>query len=156
MTDFDLQMSVAKLAEALLPDDEIRQQKANAVAIAKDGGVSSRSLVRSLPWYRADISIPGAAVAGSGVARVPFPQGATLRHISIFAGTAPGSGSYHIRVNAGSEQESFSLQPGASAGMNGFRMTVDPGIWVVIDVTQAGSAEDITITLHYSPLSGGS
>lgn len=154
--DFDLKIALDRLAESLLPDDEMHQQKANAVAIAKDGGVSPRSLASSLPWQRADVSIPGEAIAASGVARVPFPQGATLRHISIFAGTAPDSGSYHIRVNAGSDQESFSLQSGASVNVNGFRMTVDPGTWVVIDVTQAGGAEDITITLHYSPLSGGS
>ena len=155
MNDFDLQIALDRLAEAMLPDDEIRQQKANAVVVSKDGGVHSRALSQSLPWYRADILIPGNAVAMSGAARSAFPQGGVIRHVSVFAGTAPGANPFNIRVNAGDDSQRFSLQTGVSSLMRGARIEVPPGSWLDIDVTQAGGAADITITLHYSPLPGG-
>lgn len=155
MTDFDLQIALDRLAEAMLPDDELRQQKANAVVVSHDGGVHSRPLVQSLPWYRADVSIPGLATPGSAVVRVPFPQGATIRHISIFASTAPSAHSFNIRLNATGDSQRFSLQVGATSRMSVASVSVPDGSWLDIDVTQAGGAADITIALHYSPLPGG-
>lgn len=156
MADFDLQIALDRLAEAMLPDEEVRQQKANAVVISHDGGVHSRPLVQSLPWYRADALIPGLAVAGSALSRVPFPQGAVIRHVSIFAGSAPSANSFNIRLSAGADSQRFSLQVGATARMSGASLAVPSGSWLDIDVTQGGGAEDVSITLHYSPNPGGS
>lgn len=150
MTDFDLQMSVAKLAEALLPDNELRQQRANAAVISPDGGVHSRALMQSLPWYRADVSIPGTVAAGSDVKRVPFPQGATIRHLSAHAHTAP-TGTFGLRLSAGTESQNFGLQAGQRTSMHGANLHVDAGAWLVIDVTSAGGAADIDLTVHYTP-----
>lgn len=150
MADFDLQMSVAKLSEALLPDDELRQQRANAAVISPDGGVHSRALMQSLPWYRADVSIPGAVATGSDVRRVAFPQGAAIRHVSVHAKTAPTS-TFNFRLVAGSETQNFSLHAGQRAAMIGSTMHVDAGAWLVIDVISAGGAVDIELTVHYTP-----
>lgn len=155
MPDFDLQIALDRLAEAMLPDDEMRQRKANAVVISPDGGVHSRALAASLPWYRVDVSIPGAAVAGSSVRRVPFPQGGRLRHISLYARTAPTS-EYIISVTAGAESQRFSLQAGVGSAMRAMNLAVNPGSWVIIDVMNAGGAADVEITLQYAVLAGGS
>lgn len=150
MNDFDLQMAAAKLAEALLPDDELRQQKANAVVISQDGGVHSRPLVQSLPWYRADVTIAGPVSTGTGVAMIPFPQGATVRHVSRFAATPPTSSSFNFRLNAGADSQSFSLQVGEASRMSGADIDIPPGGWLSLDVTQAGGVEDVTVTIHYT------
>lgn len=157
MADFDLQIALDRLAESLLPDDEMHQQKANAVAIAKDGGVSSRSLVRSLPWYRADVMLPGAVVADTNNVRLAFPQGAHLRHVAVSAREAPSGGPFAMRfsVTGGGEQR-VSLQPGESTFMTGVSLPVPPGGWLSGSVTGANGVHDLLITVHYSPLSGGS
>lgn len=153
-SDFDLQIALDRLAEAWLPEDDLRQQKANAVVISHDGGVHSRPLVQSLPWYRADVSIPGAAVAENDVRRVAFPQGGIVRHISVHARTAPGT-MFNLTLRAGAESQRFSLQAGQKSTMHGANITVNPSSWLTIDVTNAGGAVDVEITLHYQPLTGG-
>lgn len=154
MPDFDFQIALDRLAESLLPDEDIRQQKANAVVISHDGGVHSRPLIQSLPWYRADVSIPGAVSAGSAVLRIPFPQGATVRHVSVSTGTAPLS-TFNFRLVAGPESQSFGMQGGVSTMMRGVSIDVDAGSWLVIDVTSSGGAADVEITIHYTPNTGG-
>lgn len=150
MTDFDLQMTANKLAEVLLPAEELRQQRANAAVISPDGGVHSRALMQSLPWYRADVSIPGAVVAGSDVKRVPFPQGAAIRHVSVFAHTAP-TGMFGMRLSTGAESQNFSLQSGQRTSMHGANLHIDVNGWLVIDITSDGGAAGIDLTIHYTP-----
>lgn len=148
MPKFGLEVAIAKMIDDIIPDDVVRQERAVKGVVSEDATVLPEALA-NLPWQRADISIPGPAVVGNGVARAAFPQGAVIRHVSIFAKTAP-SGTYNATIVSPSGSESFSLQAGSQAGMEKMNLRVPNGGWVTVNVTSAGGAEDITLVLHYS------
>ena len=155
MDDLRLREALRPLAESISTRGQLESERMLKEGFRDDGLLDEGLIAQSLPWQRADIVIPGAAVAMSAAARVPFPQGAVIRHVSISAGTAPTS-TYAITVAAGSESGSFSLQAGVTARMRSASIVVDPGSWVAINVTSAGGAEDVAITLHYQPASSTS
>lgn len=149
MPKFGLEVAIARMIDDIIPDDVVRQERAVKGVVADDATVLTDALAPSLPWQRADVHIPGPAVAASSVARVAFPQGALIRRISIFAGTAP-SGTYNATAVSVYGSESFSLQAGSQAGMERLKLRVPAGGWVTINVTSAGGAADVTLVLHYS------
>lgn len=149
MPKFGLEVAIARMIDDIIPDDVVRQERAVKGVVADDATVLTDALAPSLPWQRADVHIPGPAVAASSVARVAFPQGALIRHISIFAGTAP-SGTYNATAVSVYGSESFSLQAGSQAGMERLKLRVPADDWVTINVTSAGGAADVTLVLHYS------
>ena len=153
MDDLRLREALRPLAESISTRTQLESERMVKEGFRDDGLLDEGLIAQALPWQRADVVIPGAAVAMSGAARVAFPQGGVIRHVSISAGTAPTS-TYAITVAAGSESGSFSLQAGVAARMRSANIPVVPGTWAVINVTNAGGAADVAITLHYQPASG--
>ena len=149
MANFELETATAEWLREMM-GGLLEQGKATTVAIAPDGRVEFRALQASLPWYRADITIAGTAVNGVEVARVSFPQGASIRHISISARTAP-TGAYSLRLRAGANTQTFSLQPGTATGMTSLNLDVPASSWLMIDVTGSGGAANVDISIHYIP-----
>ena len=152
MDDLRLREALRPLAESISTRRQLESERMFKEGFKDDGTLEANLITRALPWQRADVVIPGAAVAMSGAARVAFPQGGVIRHVSIFARTAP-TATYAITITAGTDSGSYSLQAGVAARMRSANIPVVPGGWAVINVTNAGGAEDVTITLHYQPAS---
>lgn len=144
------------IGEELYPEEIVRAARTTQRALSDDGRLTNFGM-EGLPWHRADISIPGTAVAMSAATRVVFPQGAHIRHIAIYARTAP-TGTYAIQVVSGTNSASASIQAGSNIGIaSGVNLAVPPGAWAIINVTNAGGAEDVMVILHYAlSASGGS
>lgn len=138
------------LAETLVPDVVLEQERAVRGAIGHDGAVRPDAIVTALPWQRADVMLPGAVITSPPDVAVPFPQGADARHIALSARVAPSSGPLTLRFAAASASETVSLQPGEASVMAGVRIAVPPGGWMAASVQSAGGAEDVSISIHYT------
>ena len=156
MDDLRLREALRPLAESISTRTQLESERMVKEGFRDDGLLDEGLIAQALPWQRADVVISGAAVAMSGAARIAFPQGGVIRHVSIFARTAPSS-TYQVTVQAGSDSQSFSLQSGQTVSVGGrASITVPPGAWVSINVTNAGGAADVAVTLHYQPASSTS
>lgn len=153
MTDRRLRDILAPAVVALNPPSLISAKQRAESAIAPDNTVQRDAVDPVLPWQRADLLIPGEAVAMSNAARIAFPQGGAIRHVSISAQTAP-SGNYSIDLVAPTDSQSFSLQAGISSRMLPADIDVEANSWVSVNVINAGGAEDVFISIHYTPLGG--
>lgn len=156
MTDFDLQMSLAKLVESLLPDDELRQQRANASVISLDGRVLPSAVAGALPWQAHDGKIDGTVATGSNRMRWHFPQGGVIRQVSYDVRTAPSGGALEFTISGGSSTQTFSLQSGKTSDVANTGIVMSPGSWARVNILSANGAADLAVTLQYESAGTGS
>ena len=157
MSDRRLQEKFRGLAEALYPDDVLRQERAVSGALNADGTVRSDAITAALPWQRIDFLIVGAAVPGASLGGIyELPQGGSIRRVSAHARMAPSTGpfTYRLLVNGVDTGFSASIQPGGTSEKSGASITVPPGGIVTINVLEGGDAENITVSVFYTA-SGG-
>ena len=150
MADRRLAEAFRPLAEALLPDRVLSQERSVSGAINDDATVRPESLTAALPWQVRDAVLPGEIVTGANVRRFAMPQGARIRHVALSAGTPPAGDSFVIHITAGSRTESISLPAGQATMATGLNIPVDPGVFVGISVMRTSGAEDVTISIHYT------
>jgi len=138
------------VAEALLPDTVLTQERAVGGALNPDSTWRPDAIVTALPWQRADVPIPGTVAPGPATIQIPFPQGAQIRHVGLSARVAPSGGQFLFRLSVDGASETFSLQPGTGRVAAGASLTVPPIGWLVGDVLTAGGVQDVLISLHYT------
>lgn len=157
MPDRRLQEKFRGLAEALYPDDVLRQERAVSGALNADGTVRTDAITAALPWQRIDFLIVGTAVPGTSPGGIyELPQGGTIRRISAHARVAPDTDpfTYRLLVNGVASGFSASIQPGATSERSGASIAVPVGGVVTLNVTSSGDAENITVSVFYTA-SGG-
>lgn len=140
------------VASAIRPDDELRHLRAVQVAVNGDGTIPTEAVIQAFPWQRIDFRLPGAVTTGSSLGGIyDFPQGARIHRISAHARVGPSSGPFtgRLAVN-GVVEDSGSIQPGETTFATGASITVPPGGIVTLNVTSAGDAEDVTVSVFYS------
>lgn len=144
------------VAEAFLPDTVLTQERAVGGALNDDSTVRPDALTAALPWQRIDFRIPGVAANGTSLGGIyKVPQGGVIRHVSAHARIAPTTGPFTGRlVVNGVVEDSGSIQPGSTSITSSTTIPVPPGGIVALNVTSAGDAEDITISVFYSALGG--
>lgn len=145
--DRRLTNAFAPVAEAVLPDSVLAQERAIRGMVNDDATLRPDALVAALPWAVRDVFLPGAVTTGTDVIRLAMPQGAIIRHVGIAAGTAPGEGGFIIRFSPGSD--TFSLPGGQSAVASGTTISVPPSAFLGISILRVSDAENVTISIHY-------
>lgn len=153
--DFELDAATRALAAEILPLEALRLQSNLRAAMHDDGSIDGRAVRTLTPWQRADMTFPGVAVTGSNIARIPFPQGANIRHICVTANTPPSGGNYHLQVVSGGAAQNVSLQSSVQSLMAPLKIKVEPQTWVQFGVMEAGGAADVFVTLHYTVWGSG-
>lgn len=137
------------VASAVHPDAELRQRRAAEVAINGDGTINEEAVVNVLPWQRIDFHLAGEVVTGPRRGGLfTLPQGARVRHIAA-ASRDPVASTFTATITLGPISEVISIPSGESANATGVDVAVPPGSWASLDVTSAGDAEDVTVTVHY-------
>lgn len=152
-TDRRLTDAFRPLAEALLPDRVLAQERAVGGAINADGTIPTEALTASLPWQRLAWYLEPVVFGTNAGAEHDMPQGGVIRLLRIRAKTPPTTGACTIRVTTGSGSEMVSIAAGESTGASpGLSLTVPPGGVVRIDVASGGGADGVTVTAFYGGL----
>lgn len=139
------------VASSIRTDEELRHLRASTVAINGDGTVNASSIINVLPWQRIDFQLPGAVAVGSWLGGIfAVPQGARIRHIAAYTRIAPSGDAFTATLLFGSTTETISIPQGEFGNATGASIDVPPGGSVRMNVTSAGGAEDVTVSLHYN------
>jgi hypothetical protein len=156
MADRKLTEAFRSVAEAMYPDTVLVQERAVGGALNDDSTVRPDALTAALPWQRLDFRLPGVAATGTSLGGIyELPQGGRIRRISARARVAPSTAPFTGRlVVNGVVEDSGSIQPGSTSIASGASIAVPPGGVVTLNVTSAGEAEDITVSVFYSPAGG--
>jgi hypothetical protein len=152
MADRRLTEAFRSVAEAFLPDTVLTQERAVGGALNDDSTVRPDAITAALPWQRLDFRLPGVVTTGTSLGGIyKLPQGGTIRHISAHARVAPTTGPFTGRlVVNGVVEDSGSIQPGATSITSSAIIPVPPGGIVTLNVTSAGNAEDVTVSVFHS------
>lgn len=148
-----MDIAYAELAETLETKEKIAQDRANASAIRQDGRVEVSSLSDALLVQRVDFHIAGSAVNGTNVAQqFEVFQAGKLRKIVAHAKTAPSSAEFTAILTSGATViENVSISNGQVRGSsNGHLQEIPGGGPLRINVTSAGGAANVTISVFYS------
>lgn len=140
------------VATAVLPDDVLRQERAVRSAINTDSTINTDAVLPSLPWQRVDFDLPGPVVTGVAQGGIrSFPQGGVIQRIEAHARVAPTAGPFTFRlvVDGTATDYAGSIQQGSFDVQSGTSITVPHGSIVTVNVTAAGDAEGVTITLFH-------
>ena len=138
--------------KALNPQRLVETHRRVESAIAPDNTVNRDAVNPALPWQRAAFQVWGTAVVGTSLGGIlPMPQGATIRHIAIYARVAPSSGPFTATITGGVRNETVSIPVGQSSNTVGANIPVASGAALRLDVLQGGGAQDVTLTIHYVP-----
>lgn len=151
--DRRLQEKFRGLAEALYPDDVLRQERAVSGALNADGTVRTDAITAALPWQRLVYQIDGVAVVGPSRGGIyDLPHGGVIRSVRAHARTAPSSGpfTFLLVVNGTATSYTASIQPGGTSETSGAHIAVPAGQTVTVNVLESGGAEDITISVFYA------
>lgn len=153
MTDRRLEATSRRVAEAILPDAVLARERATSGVISPDSTIRPDAIVNALPWQVERVQFNGAAVTGTSLGGIyDFPQGGRIRRISAYARVAPTTGPFTFRlvINGVPTDFAASIQPGTTAAPpSGENITVPPGGVVTLNVTSAGGAEDVTVSVFY-------
>lgn len=139
------------VAEALLPDDVLAQERAVNGAIGRDATVRADALLPSLPWQRVDFQLTGAVSVGASVGGIfDMPQGGTIERVVARARLAPSTGPFtaHLAVN-GTVREALSIRSGAHKVATGASIAMPPGSELTLNVTSDGGAANVTVSVFY-------
>lgn len=149
MVDRELQSIRRAAVRAALPDDLIRQERANKAVVQQDHSLSSQALSASLPWAARDIRLPGALGVGTAFT-ISYPQACTLRRWEIHPGVvATTSTSITLQVD-GVNRSSLYLPAGASTTGSNERITIPAGAMVAVTVSGVGGSQDSLFSLFTS------
>lgn len=153
MPDRRLQEKFRGLAEALYPDDVLRQERAVAGALNADGTVRTDAITAALPWQRIDFHVSGPVILGTSPGGIyELPQGGIIHRVSAHARIAPSSGpcTYRLLVNGVATDYSASIQEGSTKEISGgVHIVVPAGGIVTMNVMADGAAEGLTVSVFY-------
>lgn len=149
MVDRELQAIRRPAIKALLPDEVMKQERANRSVVQQDNSLSPQALSASLPWASRDVRIDGAMPAGVAFS-LAYPQACVIRRWEIRAGTAPTSDAViTLQVN-GANMSSLALPTGTTTAGTNERVAVPAGAVVSFNSNILSGAADAIVTVFTS------
>lgn len=143
----------AQVARAVLPDSELRQQRAVRAAVSSDGSIVVGALVPVLPLQTVAWWLPGASSGYTGTnisTELRLPQAVRVRRIDALAKVAPGSQALILRLTAsGASVGTVAVSVGQSSGVSVLDAQVAAGSVLRLEMLQTGGS-NISVSVAYA------